>query len=80
MFDNLTRGGGWAGGGSFDLAGVVAAMGPGEFEPIEALADAVKHQGGAASVLNGGGVDHRAQWQALGSTRAWLNCLLRQAL
>ena len=47
-------------------AGVVAAIGPDEFEPIEALADAVKHQGGAVPVLNGGGVNHHAQGQAFG--------------
>jgi hypothetical protein len=54
------------GGGAFDLAGIVAAIGPDEFEPIEALADAIKDQGGAIPVLNGGGVSHNAQWQAFG--------------
>ena len=54
------------GDGVFDLAGVVAAIGPDEFEPIEALADAIKHQGGAVPVLNGGGVNHHAQGQAFG--------------
>ena len=48
----------------FDLAGVVAAIGLDEFEPFEALADAVKHKGGAVPVLNGGGVNHHAEGQA----------------
>ena len=42
------------GDGVFDLAGVVAAVGPDEFEPIEALADTIEDQGGAVPVLYGG--------------------------
>ena len=46
-FDDLHTQGRLRGDGVFDLAGVVAAVGPDEFEPIEALADAVQDQGGA---------------------------------
>jgi hypothetical protein len=52
--------------GVFDLAGVVAAIGPDEFEPTKALADAVKYQDGAVPALNGGGVNHHAQGQPFG--------------
>ena len=61
----------------FDLAGVVAAIGPDEFEPIEALADAVQHQGCAISVLNGGGVNHSRSGRALSQ---WASGTLRSSL
>jgi Glycosyl hydrolases family 2, TIM barrel domain len=51
---------------AFDLAGVVAAIGPDELEPVEALADAIKQQGGTVPVQDGGGVDHHAQRPAFG--------------
>ena len=54
------------GDGVLDLAGVVAAVGPDEFEPIEALADAVQDQGAAIPTLDGGGVNHHAQGRAFG--------------
>jgi hypothetical protein len=48
-FDDLHAQRRLRGSDAFDLAGVVAAIGPDEFEPIEALADAIKDQGGGPS-------------------------------
>ena len=70
-FDDLHTQGRLLSDGVFDLAGVVAAIGPDEFKPIEALADAIEDQGGAIPILDGGGVNHHAQGQAFVSTRAW---------
>lgn len=48
------------------LASLIARVGPDQFEPVEALADAVENQGGAVSVLDAGGMDDDPQGQALG--------------
>ena len=46
--------------------GVVAAIGPDLFEPVEALADFVEDKGRAVTILDAGGMDHHAHWQSQG--------------
>jgi hypothetical protein len=65
-FDDLDALRRLVGGGSRDLAGVIACVGPDQFEPVEALADAVENQDCAVSVLDPGGMDDHSQRHALG--------------
>lgn len=56
-FDDLDPEGGNLGGGLIDLSGVVASVGPDQFEPWEAVADLIEHQAGTVAILDAGGVD-----------------------
>jgi hypothetical protein len=73
-FDNLDAQRRLLGDRELGLASVVAAIGPDEFEPLEALADAVNDQGGAIPVLDGGGMNNHRKGKPSASTRA---CALR---
>lgn len=63
--DDFELQGGKLGDGFGDLAGVVAAVGPDKFEPGEARAYLVEHEGGAVPILNAGRVNDDPQRQAL---------------
>src|ERR1700722_4791869 len=46
--------------------GVVSVVGPDQLEPVEPLAYFVEDQGRAVAILDAGGVDDHAQWEAFG--------------
>src|SRR5512136_2207744 len=46
--------------------GIVAPVGPDEFEPVEPLADLVEDQGRSIAVLNAGGMNDHTHRQTLG--------------
>jgi hypothetical protein len=53
-----------SGDGVFNLVGVVAGVGPNEFEPWKALADLVENESCAVAIPQARGVDDHAQQQA----------------
>jgi len=48
------------------LPGVVSVVGPDQLEPVEPLAYFVEDQDRAVAILDAGGVDDHAQWEAFG--------------
>src|ERR1700724_2108936 len=64
--DDLHAQDGQFGRGRLDLPGVVAAVGPDQFEPGEAPAYLVEDQPGTVAVLEGGGVDDEPHRQSFG--------------
>ena len=64
--DDLHAQNGHFGHGRFDLPGVVAAIGPDQFEPGEAPSYLVEHQPGAVAILDCGRVDDHPHRQSLG--------------
>ena len=64
--DDLDAQAGVGGDGVVHLPGVVSVVGPDQFEPVEPLAYFVEDQGRAVAILDAGGVDDHAQWEAFG--------------
>src|ERR1700686_5031504 len=64
--DDLDAQAGVGGDGVVHLPGVVSVVAPDQLEPVEPLAYLVEDQGRAVAILDAGGVDAHAQWEAFG--------------